>query len=69
VEHRVAGPAHLVLDQTAAGRTTELPELHRVVDEALRIADQRVGGLDGPVEAAAVQLVVLVHRTERLAAA
>ena len=61
--------ANLIFNHPAAPRTTELPELHRVVDEALRIADQRVGGLDGPVEAAAVQLVVLVHRTERLAAA
>ena len=44
-------------------------ELDGVLDEALGIADERTGGLDRPIDAMAVVLVVLARRAERLTAA
>src|SRR5262245_7573299 len=69
VQHRVLRPAHLVLDQPAAGRTAELAKLDGVLDEPLRIADERAGGLDRAIDAVTVHLVVLVGGPQRLAAA
>lgn len=57
-QQRVLGAADLVLDQAAARGAEKLAELDSGVDEALRVADQRVGGLDGPVDAERVRLVV-----------
>src|SRR5882724_8439440 len=69
VEHWVAGAADLVFDEAPARRAVELPELDARVDEALRVADQRIGGLDRPIEAQHVGLVVVAHRAERMPAA
>src|SRR5204863_2675118 len=69
VQYGVGLPAHLVLDEPAAGRTAELAELDGVLDEALGIADQRTRRLDRPIDAMAVVLVVLARRAERLTAA
>ncbi len=51
-------PADLVLDEPAAEGAVELPELDRVADEALRVADERVSGLDRPIDPERVRLVV-----------
>src|SRR5262245_65845434 len=61
VQHGVIGSTHLVLEEAAAARAVELTELDLRVDEPLRVADQWIGGLDGPVDAQCVDLVVLVH--------
>jgi hypothetical protein len=43
--------------------------VHRVIDEPMRLADQRVRCLDRPVvPVLAVQLVVLLRRPQRLVA-
>src|SRR5262249_1084652 len=69
VQHGARHPAPLVLDQPAAGRTAELAKLDGVLDEPLRIADERAGGLDRAIDAVTVHLVVLVGGPQRLAAA
>src|SRR3954464_8043153 len=53
-----------VLDQEPAARAAELAELRRGIDEALGIADDRVGGLDRQIVARAIGLVVMAHRPE-----
>src|SRR3989442_14254011 len=58
-EHGIVLPAHFVLYSSPTRRTAELPKLHRVVDEALRVANERTSGLDRAVDAVAVELVVL----------
>src|SRR2546427_1416427 len=67
-EHGIVLPAHFVLYSSPARRAAELAELHGVVDEALRVADQRAGRLDRAVDAVAVELVVLGGGAEGLAA-
>src|SRR6266850_1886293 len=64
LERRVVGDGDLVLDQHAAVRAAELSELRCWIDEAPRIADERVRRLDRQVVAHAVSLVVVADRAE-----
>jgi len=50
------GAADLVLDKPTAGRAVELPESDRIVDEALGVADERVGGLERRIDPERVRL-------------
>src|SRR5262249_39736094 len=63
-EQRVVGSADLVLDESAAGREVELPELNGGIDEPVRVSDEGIGGVDGAVDAERVRLVVLVRVAE-----
>ena len=63
-EHRVVGERDLILDGEAAARAAELAELRQRIDEALRVACDRVRGLDRQVVAHAVVLVVVTDRPE-----
>src|SRR6266850_2198318 len=64
LERRVVGDGDLVLDQHAAVRAAELSELRCWIDEAPRIAYERVRRLDRQVVAHAVSLVVVADRAE-----
>ena len=55
-EEGVMGAADLVLDKPTAGRAVELPESDRIVDEALGVADERVGGLERRIDPERVRL-------------
>src|SRR5207249_2125166 len=61
--------AHLILDHPTTRRAAELPKLHGIDDEPLRLAYQRVRRLDRPIDPMAVRLVVLRSWPEGLAAA
>src|SRR6266850_1714830 len=54
----------LVLDQQPASGAAELPELRLGIDEALRVADDRVRRLDRKVLAHAAQLVIVFYGTQ-----
>jgi hypothetical protein len=64
VERRILGDRDLVLDGEAAAGAAELPELGLRVDEAARVADDRVAGLDRQVVPHAARLVIGRHRAE-----
>src|SRR5687768_2142791 len=63
-EGRIFRHGDLVLDRQAAARAAELPELRHRIDEAPRVADDRVRGLDRQVASHAMRLVVVGERTE-----
>src|SRR5688572_12362990 len=63
-QQRILRDRDFVLDRQAAARAAELAELRVRIDEALRVADDRVGGLDRQVVAHAALLVVAADRSE-----
>src|SRR6185369_14831099 len=63
-ERRVFLDRDLVFDQHAAAGAAELPELRGRIDEALRIADDRVRFLDRPVISHAVISIVISDGAE-----
>src|SRR5262249_53806368 len=69
LKRRVSSPTHLVLHHHPTPRAAELPELHVVIDEAARVADQGAGGLDRAVDTVAVEFVVVAGGAEGWAAA
>src|SRR5262245_56170553 len=64
LERRIVLDRDLVLDREAAAGAAELAELRHRIDEAGRVADDRIGRLDRQVVADASGLVVVRERTE-----
>src|SRR5262245_40285255 len=64
LEERIVLDRDLVLDREAAARAAKLAELRHRIDEAGRVADDRIGRLDRQVVADASGLVVVRERTE-----
>jgi hypothetical protein len=66
LKHGILGSAGLVLDEACASRAAELPKLHSIVNEPLRLADQCIRRLDWLIDPMAVKFVVRPSRRQRL---
>src|SRR5689334_2422800 len=64
LQQRIALDGDLVLDRQAASRAAELAELRQGVDEALRVAGDRVAGLDGEVVPHAPVFIVVLQGSQ-----